>query len=857
MAAIAVAVAACAAQALFMWVPGNGWSWVSTALTALFALTAAAAGLCACRGQQTAPTAYRLAWLLIGAGLLLRAAGDLAYNGKSVLSGSSPDSPYFTDWVYFAAYAALLGGILGLAGFLSQGRRSRLAVDSLLTASTFATAAWFLAVQPIWSVAQGSTLQRGIASAYVGFSCVLFFAAVAVVLAARRARQPLGPTVWLALGAALMAFSDALWVVLELRDEYFVGGFLDTAWIVAYGLTGVAALASMRSFPPPQARQAVEATGETSWQVVLFGYTPYVVALFVAGAAVLDEAGLRGYVSNTTLIPGVLLVVLAVIRQAVVVGEKQRELRELHRSLQQKVDERTRDLQIRYEFSKAVSSSLDPAKVLEVAASHLLRSMSADAVRLCAARQFWDELGVRSVSLTADGIDVGLPECIEGMAGSIGEVQIRPYGPTLDEAGMLLRAPVVWAGQSLGLLHVYKQDEGFTDEDAERAEAMGLEIGAALSNALQHRRVVAAARQDHVTGLMNHRAFTERLQQVYAHCASRREPVAMLVIDVANFKQFNDLYGRLAGDDVLRMVARRLTEAFGESGHLGRIGGDEFAVLLPGWDLERARAGAAALHEDLRRHGHRPTMNATPIPIALNAGIAANDFGCSSAFEMLARADSQLLIAKRRQRHTQVYAPAEDSESAEGGPLGVLEQLVTAIDNLDSYTRRHSEDVAEYALWIGAELACSQETMRAIRVAALLHDVGKICVPAPILRKPGRLTSYEFEVMKQHTVVGAMIVRAMPGGAEIADGVAYHHEHYDGGGYPQGLAGEEIPLLARILAVADAVSAITTDRPYRKGLDWRVALDAVRAGSGAQFDPRIVEAFLRAAAAREALVRAA
>jgi HD-GYP domain-containing protein (c-di-GMP phosphodiesterase class II) len=131
-------------------------------------------------------------------------------------------------------------------------------------------------------------------------------------------------------------------------------------------------------------------------------------------------------------------------------------------------------------------------------------------------------------------------------------------------------------------------------------------------------------------------------------------------------------------------------------------------------------------------------------------------------------------------------------------------------------------------------------------MAGLLHDVGKVGIPDEILRKPGRLTDEEYDVMKQHPVVGAMIVSSMPGFQEIIPGVRNHHERWDGTGYPDGLAGEAIPLLGRLLAVPDTMSAMTTDRPYRKGLTWEAALEEVERKSGTQFDPSIVAAFLSA-----------
>ena len=174
----------------------------------------------------------------------------------------------------------------------------------------------------------------------------------------------------------------------------------------------------------------------------------------------------------------------------------------------------------------------------------------------------------------------------------------------------------------------------------------------------------------------------------------------------------------------------------------------------------------------------------------------------------------------------------------------MLDGLVTMVDNKDHYTRRHSEDVTEYALALASRLDLSVETERSLRVAALLHDVGKLGVPDHILRKPAALSDAEFEVIKNHVTLGELVIQGIPNQEEVIEAVSSHHERIDGKGYPRGLKGTEIPLLGRILAVTDAYSAMTTDRPYRKGLSPEKARAELRHVAGTQLDPHIVEVFL-------------
>jgi HD-GYP domain-containing protein (c-di-GMP phosphodiesterase class II) len=166
------------------------------------------------------------------------------------------------------------------------------------------------------------------------------------------------------------------------------------------------------------------------------------------------------------------------------------------------------------------------------------------------------------------------------------------------------------------------------------------------------------------------------------------------------------------------------------------------------------------------------------------------------------------------------------------------------VDTKDRYTKRHSEDVARYGVYLARRLDLDPDLIRTIQVAGLLHDVGKIGIPDGILRKPGKLTDAEYDVVKQHVALGDMIVRDVPDIDLVRAGIRHHHERWDGDGYLDRLAGEEIPLIARILAVGDAFSAMTTTRPYRKALDLREALTRLEDAAGTQLDELLVKAFV-------------
>lgn len=368
---------------------------------------------------------------------------------------------------------------------------------------------------------------------------------------------------------------------------------------------------------------------------------------------------------------------------------------------------------------------------------------------------------------------------------------------------------------------------------------------------LQTKRLLAEAVEradrDPLTGLLNHRAFHKRFEMEANAAQLTASTVAIAMMDLDNFKFFNDAYGHSVGDDVLKQVTAALLATCRPEDTLGRFGGDEFALLMPGMDVEAAVRQADRLVAALNGVGYCPPGYKSIIPLTLSIGIAVYPDDGPGRLEALAAADTRLVRVKNGgsgmgelTEHLRAHLSCKPEDFA------MLNALVTAVDNKDRYTRRHSEDVMAYSFQIAHELGLEERVRNQILLAALLHDVGKIGVPDRVLRKPGVLTAEEFDALKQHPIMGAVIVGAVPGFEETLDGVRHHHEHWDGNGYPHGLQGNQIPLMARVMAVADAFSAMTTDRPYRKGMSKDIALAILEAGSGSQWDPECVGVFVAA-----------
>jgi diguanylate cyclase (GGDEF)-like protein len=391
----------------------------------------------------------------------------------------------------------------------------------------------------------------------------------------------------------------------------------------------------------------------------------------------------------------------------------------------------------------------------------------------------------------------------------------------------------------IGLMVVGSEDKDVFDvDDATVFDVFSDQFGVGITNAFLYEEARRRAERDPVTGLFNHRTLQQKLVAGMETADAEHENLAVVLMDIDNFKFFNDTYGHLCGDDVLRTVGMAIEQSCADEDTSGRYGGDEFMVVLPGADHDAAAKIAQSIRKTLSDAGYSPTDSANRVPLTISFGVAVYPSDGVSRHDMIAQADANLYRNKFGGDVTSNPSPYVGRARSIPG-YEMLDALVTTVDNKDRYTRRHSEDVADYAYKLGEVMGLEQETLDTLAVAGLLHDVGKIAVPDSILRKPGKLTANELIAIQCHPAFGALIVGAIPSLQYILPAVRHHHERWDGRGYPDGLAGTDIPLIARIMAVADAVSAMTTDRPYRSSMTWDAVVDALEKGLGTQFDPEI------------------
>jgi two-component system cell cycle response regulator len=343
-------------------------------------------------------------------------------------------------------------------------------------------------------------------------------------------------------------------------------------------------------------------------------------------------------------------------------------------------------------------------------------------------------------------------------------------------------------------------------------------------NALLLERSRFESLTDALTGVGNRRRLTADLDALLDR-VTEDEPHLLVIFDLNGFKDYNDSFGHPAGDALLARLAAKLEAAVAPAGHAYRLGGDEFCTLIPSSESLLDRA-ADALSEQGESFSVSSAFGAVTLPHEATESSAA-----------LSLADERLYSHKQQL-----------SAARAGGPQEVL---LRTLAEREPDLRAHLAGVAEVAAAVGRALGFEHERLEELRLAAELHDVGKLAIPDELLARPGPLAPDERRFIQQHTLIGQRILAGAPVLRTVGEIVRWTHEHWDGKGYPDGLAGSEIPLAARIIAVCDAFSAMTSDRPYRRALTQADAIAELRACAGTQFDPSVVEAFCTLTASGE------
>jgi diguanylate cyclase (GGDEF)-like protein/putative nucleotidyltransferase with HDIG domain len=421
----------------------------------------------------------------------------------------------------------------------------------------------------------------------------------------------------------------------------------------------------------------------------------------------------------------------------------------------------------------------------------------------------------------------------------------------LDAAETELLFPMRSRDNLIGILAVSKKEPSgfYSRDDVELLNTLAHEAAVTIENAQLYAEAKQKANIDELTGLFNLRYFHQRLNEEIARCLRFGDIFTLLFLDLDLFKSYNDIYGHLEGDKILQQVAKIISSSVRSIDIRFRYGGDEFAVILPQTPFDGTRNVAERILREIETK-----LDTKGVPLTCSIGIASWPTNGLMQEELVRAADAALYYAKRTGRNRVCLASEVALSKAVAIQVGAenkkailhtIYALAATVDAKDHYTYGHSQKVSKYATAIAEALGYPKDRIDTIRTAGLLHDIGKIGVSDDILRKLEPLSPEEWQPIYAHPDLGVSILKHVEGLHACLAGVKYHHERYDGSGYPEGLKGEDIPLDGRILAVCDAYDALTSERPYHKKFTRERALEELKRCAGTQFDPRIVRVFVR------------
>jgi len=557
---------------------------------------------------------------------------------------------------------------------------------------------------------------------------------------------------------------------------------------------------------------------------------------------------------------------------------------------------RARHLALLNELGRKAADVLNPQELLAGICQEVRTAFGYDLVRVEVVDRKRDELVVEAEagygsSLLGRRVRVG--EGLAGAAARQGEpivihnlLQDPRYVAVHPAVRSALSLPLDYRGEILGVLSIESlREQSFSDQDVLTLRTLAGQLAVALHNARAYQVALEQAITDGLTGLKTHRFFMESLEAEWRRATRSGRFFSLIMLDLDGFKAVNDRHGHREGDRVLGAVACLLEARSRQSNVAARYGGDEFAILMPETTTEQAEILAERLRAGLEADSYLASHRMTA-----SFGIATFPVHGPTPEEILRVADSGMYLAKHQQgncvRVASLVAQSPGSEWEQQlleaylgvavkrlfstGPeafnqylrrfeqamnhgngesvalLDTVTALAFAIDAKDHYTQGHSQSVARLGSQIARRIGWDDPQVEEIRLAGILHDIGKIGVPEALLNKPTRLTAEEYEVLKTHASLGGKILEPLRVKSieRIRSIVRHHHEFFDGTGYPDQLSGEDIPPGARILTIADAYDTMISDRTYKRGRSVADAVAELQRCSGTQFDGELVAAFV-------------
>lgn len=788
----------------------------------------------------------RWIWLLVAVWIAGNTAGDLVWSYyEIVMRVETVALPGYADIGYIAGYVAAVG-ILVWAALRTAGHLKL--VEALLDGAMVAVAAaglsWPLVLAPLVSASE-TDLGFWFSLAYPIADLVLIMVLASVFFSYLESERRRPPVYFLLICTAQLAAITGDFVYFAAR--YSEGGYLsgrwsDVLWLLAAALAGITALLGMRAGSRTHASRSVDLTPAAShtstpyellsrWRTAI----PYFALPVLAGMFIMQSVE-HGWVwNNSTCVLaylGIALVGLLVLRQYVILMQNRGLNASLYRAsfeLETRVKDLA-DLNRRLEVLNDQSHHLNSLREVREVAAAGLEIASAFARSPAGWIALRDDSGSEAVAVSTGNADDYCPGSVLLNAAQL-------------NTGMLRALPLAVRSERLGTLWLAQSTEH--PRQADLLPVIAAHIATAIDNARRYEEAVHLAEKDPLTGLYNHRGIHKRLAGETLRAQQNGSELSLIMIDLDNFKALNDTYGHPAGDSVLKQVSDAIRAVLRHADLAGRVGGDELLLVLPNTGPE----GALQLGERLRvALAARPYVTAEghSIPVRMSLGVATFPEDARSLSQLLETADANLYASKELGGNTTTgSAPDQAASEDVEGVLGVVGKLLSVVGARNHYTRRHSESVVLYALALGEAMGLPEDSLRTLHLAAMLHDVGNIGVPADLLCSPDPLTPAEEDMMRRHAQIGADVISDLPRLAEVARAIRAHHERHDGEGYPEEMSGADIPLLGRILAVADAYSAMILDRPYRKSMSCAEARAELLRAAGSQLDPELVETFVR------------
>ena len=511
-------------------------------------------------------------------------------------------------------------------------------------------------------------------------------------------------------------------------------------------------------------------------------------------------------------VAAVLLVLPLAGLLSLLAGDRRKRILQAQHRLEVAVRERGRLQSAVRRMGDAFAAKLDRDALFDIMLSGSIEALDADAGRLQLAGH---ETACRPGDTPAD-LAAGLAEASETASAGDMPRQVQ----SADVWAVVVPFDVGAQQSAGGAISVARRARAFEDDEVALLVELVGKAQAAAAEILSHHELREQVVKDPLTGLGNRRKLSADAD---AWLPDSALPRLLMVLDLDGFKAYNDAFGHLAGDALLTRLGSKLRREVGDRGEAYRLGGDEFCVVM--------KIDADRVEEVIAAGAHALTETGEEFSIGASYGVVVLPHESDSLDHALQLADERMYASK----HGRISGAGDQARDV----------LMRTMQAKQPALREHSSEVGQLAVAVARRLGMSAEQIDEVARAAELHDVGKVGIPDAILDKPDPLDPHEWEFMRQHTILGERILSAAPALRPVARLVRSSHERWDGTGYPDGLLATEIPLGSRVVAVCDAYEAMTSDRPYRRAIPPEAACAELRATAGTQFDPEVVEAFIR------------